>query len=105
MKMMFALICFAAISGTASADVVAAPNPATYTWINANIIQPKCIGCHKKLFKTYDSLVGTVKAGRPQDSNLYKMTKSGMMPENGEALTDAELNAIQSWIADGAKNN
>ena len=86
----------------ATVTAVAAPEP-TYTWINKNIIQPKCASCHD--FSTYESLIEDVLPGRADQSPLYTETKNGSMPMGGEPLTEDELDAIQQWIQDGAPNN
>jgi hypothetical protein len=59
---------------------------------------------------SYNSIVNNpshadlVAAGHPENSHLYEMTESGQMPPTG-ALSAAEVDAIKTWIANGAQNN
>ncbi len=83
---------------------------ATYVWINANVIQPKCARCHTAGgqgpgdFGTYSSLMasGTVVAGSPDSSRFYTRTTSGSMPPDAEMLSNSSLDAIRTWIENGA---
>lgn len=83
---------------------------ATYAWINANVIQPKCAQCHTAGgsgpgdFRTYSSLMatGTVVAGNPDASSFYTRTSSGSMPQNAPMLSSSTLTAIRTWIENGA---
>lgn len=81
------------------------------------IVEVKCTQCHgpqvatppkgfgyvTDLRKLVES--GKVVPGKPDDSPLYKMVHSGMMPgkkaKNGE-LTDRQIEVIRAWIAAGA---
>jgi mono/diheme cytochrome c family protein len=98
-------------SPTPSPAPTANPN-ATYSYINANIFQPKCAGCHGSSGGvSYASYAGATSAksltkGDPVRSNTYTSTKSGSMPVGGGAkLTDAETELIRIWILNGALNN
>lgn len=91
---------------------VANPN-ATFTFISANILVPKCVACHSAdnatsgyAFDTYLATLDSVVAGNPAASKLYIVTKpGGTMPKGGVPLTAVQLQAVFDWIADGAKNN
>ncbi|MGZ3769869.1 MAG: fibronectin type III domain-containing protein [Bdellovibrio sp.] len=83
----------------------------TFSWINTNIIQPKCISCHgasspdgNYSMATYASVVTRVTASSSANSLLYQKVANGSMPIGG-SLTTAQINAIKSWIDGGAQNN
>jgi mono/diheme cytochrome c family protein len=107
-------------SSGAPATRQASPLPlsASYNSLNQNIFSPKCLSCHNSAqpsgnvdFTSYDSLVhnthhaDVVVAGKPEDSHLYVVVKSGEMPMNASALSAAEVQAISDWITQGAQNN
>jgi len=84
----------------------------TYSWIHANIFQPKCISCHGASlpkagisFSTYTSAMEVVRAGNALGSDLYNEVISNSMPEGGPPLSTAEKDAIRRWIDGGAPNN
>lgn len=87
-------------------------NPqATYTWINNNILIPKCLACHGSSvasagvrFNTYTNTKREVVNGNPGASPLFTETDSGSMPTTGK-LSDTEINAIRDWILAGAPQN
>ena len=85
----------------------------------AKDIQPllaeKCGNCHgakrpKKgldFVTSYATTMKTVKAGKPDDSRLYKaLVGNGarLMPPR-KPLADEEVARVKAWIAAGAKNN
>jgi mono/diheme cytochrome c family protein len=88
------------------------PLAATYTSISANLLVPKCTGCHGAVgaadgirYDTYAHTLGTVKAGSPSTSSLYTSCAGGDMPQGSTKLTSAQLQAISDWITGGALNN
>lgn len=87
---------------------VPVPSPisanATFSYINKNIIQTRCIQCHSGM-KTYTGVMRYVVAGSPQSSSLYTESYSGSMPRGASALGKAELKNLFDWIKAGAKNN
>lgn len=103
----------ATANDTVSINVVAATNPnATYTWIAANVLTPRCLNCHGPTrrdggvdFRTYTSTIRTLTAGNAARSPLYTEVASGSMPEGGTRLTTVQVQAIQDWINAGALNN
>jgi mono/diheme cytochrome c family protein len=79
---------------------------ATFTGVYANLIQPKCIGCHGPIKqdsgKRYDSYT-LVKAGA---GGIRSECQKGSMPRTPyPAATAAELQALQTWINNGSPNN
>jgi len=88
------------------------PLAATFTSINANILTPYCIGCHGSKnpasgvsYSSFTATLKTVTAGSPSQSKLYSVCNNGSMPQGGPKLTTAELQAISTWITNGAMNN
>ncbi|AFL74678.1 c-type cytochrome domain-containing protein [Thiocystis violascens] len=90
------------------------------------IIDKHCVECHLNggqghvasgfLIESYDSLMkGTkfgpvVVAGDPLSSSLYRLVagevdKSIQMPHGKDPISDKEIETIERWIAQGAKNN
>ncbi len=83
----------------------------TYSWINKNILQSKCIGCHTTGnashgvdFSTYTRTIatGSVLSGDPSRSTLYTQTYAGLMPKSGPRLSESEIQAIYDWVKSGA---
>jgi len=96
--------------------------PARWAFISATITEPSCatVNCHSAITHQggvdlsaraigYQSLVPTyfVFPGNPQDSPVvYLMNAVGsirMPPDN--PLPEADIQLIETWIADGAPNN
>ncbi|MFL5815803.1 MAG: c-type cytochrome domain-containing protein [Bdellovibrionia bacterium] len=102
----------------ATRQASATPLTASFNSLSQNIFTPKCLSCHNSTqplgnvdFTSYDSLVhntrhmDVVVAGKPEDSHLYEVLKSGEMPMNAPALSAEEIQAVSDWIAQGAQNN
>lgn len=92
-------------------NVSANPN-ATFTWISANILVPRCTACHGAAradagirYDTYAETIKTALAGNLAGSSLYTSTNSGAMPIGGAKLTAVQLQAIRDWITTGTPNN
>lgn len=84
----------------------------TYSSIQANVLRPKCSGCHNATrqdggvnLSTYTAVMNTVTPGNPATSSLFTTTQSGDMPRRGTRLTAAQLGAIRDWITQNAQNN
>ncbi len=43
--------------------------------------------------------------GDPDNSVLYQLVSTGVMPLQGGPLTSEQIETIREWIADGAENN
>ena len=119
------------LDATVSATPVPAPEPelpAKWSYISANIINQKCIKCHKADSKhgslaSYNDLfaLGSADAadplngpkvvrGQPENSPLYEVLEDGakvaMPPKlTGVTLSRAERDAIHAWILNGAEND
>ncbi len=100
-----------------SGGPVATPPPLpplgpTFASINANIIQPRCLGCHNSTNRTagvslegYTNLMRYVRAGRSGSSELYEVIEDNEMPASGPALSAQQKTVIRQWIDAGAQNN
>lgn len=84
------------------------PSVVTYSYINQNILQPKCVGCHGSAggysYGSYADTMKAVVAGDANSSPLYSATSAGRMPTSGK-LSTQEIQAIYDWIQAGALNN
>lgn len=102
--------CSSTKNTTASAPVKAAPVPVvkkiTYTDNVAGIISTNCAPCHfpdkggnKKALDSYTAASGQV------DEILRRIqlapTERGFMPRQHAKLSDADINTIKQWKADG----
>lgn len=75
----------------------------SFRWLATNVFGPKCGTCHN--WTNYNSVMQQVQAGDPQNSMLYYMVASGQMPKQGTKLSQAHIQAIWTWIQQGARNN
>src|SRR5262249_51157335 len=86
---------------------------ATYSQVNQQILQPHCVSCHNpneqfpdlRSYAAFATNTEYVVPGKPDQSLIYEITKSGAMPLGGPHLTQAQLSLLSSWIQAGAKNN
>jgi hypothetical protein len=88
------------------------------------IFERSCVSCHGAPdengeivleasldMTTYDGLMAgsewgsVLEPGDPGESLLLDMVKVGDMPEDGDPLDPAEIELIETWIAEGAQNN
>lgn len=88
-----------------------------YASIKIRIINTKCLNCHSGGnpsggvdLTTYAGITagGVAVAGNPNGSRIVQaITRPGndFMPRNGGRLSQAEIDAIRTWITDGAQNN
>ncbi|MCM2277910.1 MAG: IPT/TIG domain-containing protein [Oligoflexia bacterium] len=89
------------------------PQP-VYSWLDRNVFQAKCLGCHATGNAAYGvdlssyarlQVTGSVVAGDPARSTLYTQAFSGLMPKGAARLSDAEIEAIEAWIRAGAEDD
>jgi hypothetical protein len=88
------------------------PN-ATFSYINTNILQPKCVSCHNQNnqagnvnLSSYSSVLNQVKVNSAATSPLYiSVAPGGNMPQGGSPLSAGLVQDISDWINSGAKNN
>ncbi len=104
--------CSKAGSNESSLDL---PLVASYESLNANVFAPKCLTCHEGAgaphgvdLSSYESIVQSnlfpalVVPGDPENSSLYASVSEGRMPKGPAKLGRAEIEAIASWIRNGA---
>lgn len=90
----------------------------TFSSLRENVFGPKCMECHGAGFaaagvdfSSYERLMGSahraplVTPGKPEESRLWEVLSEGRMPPNGAKLSVPELDAIRSWILNGAKDD
>jgi len=73
------------------------------------ILENNCVRCHGpdgamrgiRLDHKERALMSVV-PGKPDDSLLYNIVKIGAMPPGPKKLTEAELETLRKWIAEGA---
>jgi len=98
-----------------------APPAAEYRWIQANVLDTRCIGCHdgkhektKLDLRSYETLMAfsgeflmAVEPGDPDLSLLYRVLNEGTMPPAtaGKKIAQEAIAAIGQWITDGAIQN
>ena len=107
---------------------VAAP-AVTLTQLQSEVFSPRCAGCHPpngggldlRSGQTWASAVNVnsseqpslkrIAPGDPDNSYLYRKLVGGpsisgsRMPQGGPFLSQADLDKLRQWIADGAQNN
>ena len=87
----------------------------------APVLLDQCVECHRSgkakggyrldtvelMLKAGDSEAAPVLAGRPDESELYRLIathdEDDRMPKKADALPEKEMKLIRDWIADGAK--
>ena len=55
--------------------------------------------------KVLDGDVRVVVPGKPADSGMIKMIRSGKMPKKGKKMPEADLAVLERWIAEGARDD
>ena len=73
------------------------------------ILEENCVRCHDadsvmrgvRLDRKDRAMMQIVKK-KPEDSPLYNVSKSGIMPPGGKKLTPAEVETLRKWIAEEA---
>lgn len=102
---------FAPPNGASKVENVAAGT--TYAQV-AEILNPKCAGCHNATTRSggidlssHKAIVSGGRAvlviGNSRASGMIRTMRSGRMPQGGPKLPDAEIDLIAKWIDEGAK--
>lgn len=120
-----------ALAGCADDDdpVASSPPEPTYSWIQANVFNARCTGCHDttsppeglSLVNAYPNIVNVpssqqpgvdrIEPGLPDSSYLIRKVEGDpsitgvRMPAIGAALSTATIDAMRQWVTDGALNN
>lgn len=78
----------------------------TFTGIYANIIQPKCIGCHGPNKRDAGLNYNTYNSVFADRTDIRSECQSGGMPRSPyPVVVGEELTALNAWIQGGAPNN
>ena len=99
-----------------SEDSLVAP---TYASLQTKVFSPKCVSCHMEngnaphgvICTNYEHLMSgavfppLIIPGSPERSSLYVAVSSGGMPKDSSRLSKNEIDAIYTWIKNGAKQN
>ena len=85
-------------------------DPPSYSELNTNIFQPKCLSCHSSgsiNFSSYDTLMasGIIVPFNASASRLHMQVVSGLMPKGAAPLSALDVAAIASWIKAGGLSN
>ncbi len=98
-----------------------AGEPVSFSKEIAPILLKRCIGCHdakepkgeyrlhnhEALFKPGESGDPSITAGKPDDSQLYRLISSSdadeRMPREGDPLTSEQIALVKRWIEQGAR--
>ena len=109
--------------GFAHAPTESVPEAVSYASDIDPIFQASCVQCHGGEYDgeprleaslnltTYEGVMAgsefgsVVEPGDPDGSILLEMVAVGDMPEEGDPLTPEQIEAIRTWIAEGAQNN
>lgn len=91
------------------------PEEITYSNNIAPLLNTYCVSCHSGLtpsagvgLETYDQVASWVTPNTPQNSTLYKVishTKEPFMPQGQAKLSDIDIQAVETWILNGAQND
>lgn len=86
--------------------------------IQEKILNTKCVVCHSGAepagaidLSSYESILKSnafpplVMRLQPLKSNIYLVSKSGKMPPGPSKLSEIENDALEKWIASGARKN
>lgn len=95
------------------------PKP-LFSWIDKNVLQTKCLSCHKpphpkgdvdlssyqKLMESEGVTKKPIEPGNPEESGVCnQIMMKKMPPDPAPKLSGAEQKAIYDWIKDGAQEN
>jgi mono/diheme cytochrome c family protein len=97
---------------SANSNTANATTWGTFSWINTNITQSRCLSCHSGTspdggynMATYTGVMKFVVSSNAASSRLYTEVNSGSMPDNSTKLPQVQIDAIRTWINSGAPNN
>ncbi|MGE3760380.1 MAG: hypothetical protein AB7H97_21630, partial [Pseudobdellovibrionaceae bacterium] len=101
------------ISAMKIVDDVGQPRPVTrvalsptFSGVFANVIQPKCVGCHGPIVRLAGKRFDSYATVNSSKNDIQSECQSGNMPDTPYPRLDTEeLAALKSWIAAGAPNN
>lgn len=71
--------------------------PGTFRNLSVNILETKCIGCHKN-FTIPENMLKYIDGNNPDTSKLFQAVKDGLMPKKAKPLTSLELEMVRTYI-------
>lgn len=79
--------------------------PPHFAALRDRVLRPRCGSCHPKILLYKEVRSYLVIPGKASESHLFNLINNGEMPKYGKKLTDEEIEAIKSWINNGATND
>lgn len=71
--------------------------PGTFRNLSANILETKCVSCHKN-FAIEENMLKYIDGNNPDTSILFQVVKDGSMPKRARPLTTVELEMVRMYI-------
>lgn len=71
--------------------------PGTFRNLSVNILETKCIGCHKN-FAIPENMLKYIDGNNPDTSKLFEVVKDGSMPKKAKPLNTVELEMVRTYI-------
>jgi mono/diheme cytochrome c family protein len=69
----------------------------TFEVLKQKLLVPHCIACHKGA-ASEEKVLGWVTAGKPEESDLFRVIKDGSMPKKAAALDSRYLDLVSRYI-------
>lgn len=69
----------------------------TFRNVSVNILETKCVGCHKK-FSIEENMLKYIDGNNPDTSKLFEVVRNGSMPKKAAPLTTLELEMVRMYI-------
>ncbi|HTB14633.1 MAG TPA: DUF1549 domain-containing protein [Bryobacteraceae bacterium] len=73
------------------------------------VLETRCAPCHSGpkpagnfSVESRESILRAIKVSKPDESELLRRVKAGIMPPTGEKLTASQIANLENWIAEGA---
>lgn len=102
------------LSGCGGDDTLYTLVEPTFSSIRSQILTRSCQSCHSaetaaslgegNVLVTYSDVLNYVTSGNPNISLFYTQLNSGSMPKTGK-LPQQNIDAVKTWIENGAQNN
>ena len=86
------------------ATTLAAVNTSTFTFVNANVLQTNCVGCHRTGLASGGVNLDTYARASGAATQMYSAINANRMPP-GSPLTVTQKQYVKSWIDAGTPNN
>jgi hypothetical protein len=69
----------------------------TFRNLSSNILESKCVGCHKN-FSIEENMLKYIDGNNPDTSKLFEVVKDGSMPKKAAPLNTLELEMVRAYI-------